>query len=271
MTANQGKTSPCGATDDVRAEYQRRAAEVAAAVERSAAMERDFLETKVLNQEANAACAESLHKRREFAAWLMSHHAELFVPSETPVAPDAGKIVRGAGGELYKLDKEGWPDPLTPTVRRLPSAARFALCQKKACQDAGRCTSADLEDCGVQIAGLDEPTAIQQATERAELAEAACKLLRAELSARSSARRTTEFENPSTEGDADAFVSVETYNSLLESHAALERELSARSATALTGLIAEMREKYSAGPHDSTAWALNELEARLKGEEWKHG
>lgn len=32
--------------------------------------------------------------------------------------------------------------------------------------------------------GADEPTAIQQATARAEVAEAACKLLRAELSAR---------------------------------------------------------------------------------------
>lgn len=37
---------------------------------------------------------------------------------------------------------------------------------------------------GAGISGLDEPTAIQQATARAEVAEAACKLLRAELSAR---------------------------------------------------------------------------------------
>jgi hypothetical protein len=37
--------------------------------------------------------------------------------------------------------------------------------------------------------------------------------------------RTDAFSNPSTEGDEGLFVSVETYNALLESHGQLEREL----------------------------------------------
>jgi len=41
--------------------------------------------------------------------------------------------------------------------------------------------------------------------------------------------RTDAFSNPSTEGDHDAFVTVETYNTLLEHACKIERELSALS------------------------------------------
>lgn len=47
-------------------------------------------------------------------------------------------------------------------------------------------------------------------------------------------RKTEEFSNPSTEGDNDEFVPIETYNSLLESHAELERRLSASAGVAHT-------------------------------------
>jgi hypothetical protein len=59
------------------AEYQRRAQEV------------DEAERDVLNKGTDAACAKSVHMRREFAAWLMAHHAQLFL-SETRESGDCG-------------------------------------------------------------------------------------------------------------------------------------------------------------------------------------
>jgi len=53
------------------AEYRRRAAIVDAASKRSAQMEREFLEKKVLNAQANEALHDFGHKRARFGEWLL--------------------------------------------------------------------------------------------------------------------------------------------------------------------------------------------------------
>lgn len=67
----------------LRDEYLRRSKEVFEASERSNAMERDFLATKVLNAEANAAMIDLGHKQRNFAEWLLKNHEALFAVSES--------------------------------------------------------------------------------------------------------------------------------------------------------------------------------------------
>lgn len=99
-------TQPAHDATSLRSEYERRAKEVAEAIERSVVMERDFLESQVLNRDANVACADSLQKRREFAAWLMKHHAELFAAS----IPSAIPAISASGN--YPLKFFGSPGPI---------------------------------------------------------------------------------------------------------------------------------------------------------------
>lgn len=79
-------------------EYRRRAAEVDAASKRSQQMERDFLETKVLNHEANAALEEFGRKRGRFGEWLLQVSddliAELLSPSSSTSASIDPEILR---------------------------------------------------------------------------------------------------------------------------------------------------------------------------------
>lgn len=63
---------------DLRTEYLRRHKELLEAQERSRSMERDFIQTKVLNAAANKALDEAGHAQRTFAAWLLQNHEALF-------------------------------------------------------------------------------------------------------------------------------------------------------------------------------------------------
>ena len=92
-------------------EYLLRAKEVADALARSVQMERDFLESKVLNREANEACADLLHKRRAFAAWLIDHHAELFAASETRSSVPVGDIAYAIATDMVRYASTGAQQP----------------------------------------------------------------------------------------------------------------------------------------------------------------
>jgi hypothetical protein len=111
--SNSQPTSRC---DSLIAEYQRRALQLKEAAERSSQMERDFLETKVLNTEANEAMREWGRIERNFQAWLLENHAELFtVASET------------SPSNWVELAGEGQIEPEDARIYRFTKGVYFVL------------------------------------------------------------------------------------------------------------------------------------------------
>lgn len=76
--------------NELRAEYLRRAKIVQIACDRSNAMERDFLDKKVLNAEANAALEDFGNKRAAFGEWLLQVSDDLFAVSAKNAPLDSG-------------------------------------------------------------------------------------------------------------------------------------------------------------------------------------
>ena len=99
-------------------EYRRRAKGLKDAIERSQQMERDFLEKKVLNAQANEAMDEVGAKQRIFAVWLLQVSDDLIaecLAAQSPQAPqydavaDAVNEIADAAEEAFK--KAGLTDP----------------------------------------------------------------------------------------------------------------------------------------------------------------
>jgi hypothetical protein len=81
MSNNQGSPFTPRTPEWLRAEYLRRAKVVDEASKRSMEMERDFLEKKVLNAQANEALEDFGRKRAQFGEWLLQVSDELFALS----------------------------------------------------------------------------------------------------------------------------------------------------------------------------------------------
>ena len=71
---------------------------------------------------------------------------------------------------------------------------------------------------------------------------------------------TENFSSPSTDGDRDEYVSVESYNNLLEAHASLEQQLAAAVMALEDGALVFADTKWAASVRETLA-AIKETDS----------
>ena len=159
----------------LRTEYLRRAKVVAEAFERSNAMERDFLDKKVLNAEANEALEDASIKRAQFGEWLLQVSDQLFAASATAPLPANARavaekrVVEAAKGWLERYADEVRDPSEEAPCKNLVAAVDAVLALDDASLPADAVQPATIgvcRQCGYTIVTQDAPL---PATQRSEL------------------------------------------------------------------------------------------------------